>query len=269
MTWHFTFQIQITHSHLKVYIWGTHSKLSPHSIHLKCSYCPPTLQYTSEVQILPSHLTGFSEVYIRGTDTTLSSYSTYYRCRYHLLNLQYTFEVPIRHSHLTVYISYANMTLPPYHIHIPEQQTPHCHFKAYIWGRYHPLTLQYTLRYRYLTVYLRRADTTLSPYSIHWGTDTLQYTSEGQIPHSHLTVYISYAHMTYPPYYICTSEQQIPHSHLTTYISCADITLPPYTSATDTTLPPHSIYLRFRYHTAPSSICGRIKKFPELRHNLQ
>jgi hypothetical protein len=55
--------------------------------------------------------------------------------RYHLPNSQYTSEVQIPPSHLTVYISYADMTHPPYHIHTPELQIPHCHLTVvYIWG---------------------------------------------------------------------------------------------------------------------------------------
>ena len=151
MTWHFTFEMQITHSHLTVYIWGTHSTLSPHSIHLNCRYRTPTLQYTSQVQIPPSHLTGLSKVhlmvYIWGADTRLLPYSIYYMCIYHLLNLQYTSDVLIPpshlqvytltcryHSHLTVYISYANVPRPIYHIHTPELQISHCHLTVYIWG---------------------------------------------------------------------------------------------------------------------------------------
>jgi hypothetical protein len=136
VTWHFTFEMQITHSHCTVYVWRRHSTFSPHSIHLRCSYQTPTLQYTSEVQIPPSHLAGLSKVYLMayiwGADTTLLPYSIYYMYRYHLLNLQYIYEVLIPPSHLTVYISYADMTLPPYHIY------------TYLSYRYLTATSQYT-----------------------------------------------------------------------------------------------------------------------------
>jgi hypothetical protein len=148
VTWHFTFEMQITHSHLTVYIWGTHSTLSPHSIHLKCSYQTPTLQYTSEVQIPPSHLTGLSKVhlmaYIWGADTRLLPYSIYYVCRYHLPNLQYTSEVPIPPSHLTVYTD-VQIPLSPYSIHFICRRATH--------------NLPYTHTWA--------TDTSLPPHSIH------------------------------------------------------------------------------------------------------
>jgi hypothetical protein len=147
--------MQITHSHLTVYIWGTHSTLLPYSIRRKCSY---------------------------------PRYNIHQRCRYHPLTLQdylrctlwHTSEVQTPHCYLTVSLTCGDTTFSNCSIHL------RC------W--YHPLTLQYTLMCWYHTFTLQytfhmqiwHSQLTICTHlSYRYLAATSQYTSEVQIPPSH------------------------------------------------------------------------------------